>query len=80
MKAELTEAWLFAAATPDIKPAVLPTVRARVACPETGGVNRVRLAVDPVSGHPAVIWCERYDQRSMSCGRGCVEAESALAD
>ena len=80
MKAERTEAWLFAAVTPDIQPGLLPSVRARVACPETGGISRVRLAVDPVSGLPAVVWCDRYDQREMTCRRGCLEAESTPTD
>lgn len=75
MKGALTEAWLFAASTPDVQPGVLPMVRARVACPETGGISRVRMAVDPVSGRPTVVWCDRYDQRPMGCGRGCLEAE-----
>jgi len=80
MKAAHTEAWLFAAVTPDIQPGLLPSVRARVACPETGGISRVRLAMDPVSGRPAVVWCERYDQREMTCPRGCLEAETAPTD
>jgi len=80
MKAARTEAWLFAAVTPDIQPGIPPTQRARIACPETGGVSRVRLAVDPVSGLPAVVWCDRYDQRPMACRRGCLEAESAPTD
>ena len=75
MKTSMTEAWLFAASTPDIQPGILPLMRARVACPETGGINRVRLAVDPAGGQPAVVWCERYDQRAMACGRGCLETE-----
>jgi hypothetical protein len=80
MSAMLTEAWLFAATTPDIQPAQLPLVRARLACPETGGVNRVRLAVDPVDGRPAVVWCERFDQRPMTCDRTCLEAELPTMD
>ncbi|HEX9632079.1 MAG TPA: hypothetical protein VGA02_06400 [Gemmatimonadales bacterium] len=80
MKAARTEAWLFAAVTPDVQPGVMPAVRARVACPETGGLSRVRLAVDPVSGIPAVVWCDRYDQRPMTCRRGCLEPEPALTD
>jgi hypothetical protein len=73
--AQLTEAWLFAASTPDVQPGVLPTVRARVACPETGGVDRVRLAMDPVSGKPTVVWCERFDGHPITCERRCLEAE-----
>jgi hypothetical protein len=73
--AHLTEAWLFAASTPDIQPGMVPTVRARVACPETGGVNRVRLAVDPVGGKPAVVWCERFDAHPITCERRCLEEE-----
>jgi hypothetical protein len=80
MKAAGTEAWLFAAVTPDIQPGMPAIVRARVACPETGGINRVRLAVDPVGGVPAVVWCDRYDQRPMSCRRGCLETEPAATD
>jgi hypothetical protein len=80
MKAAMTEAWLFAAVTPDIQPRVLSAVRARIACPETGGIDRVRLAVDPVSGQPAVVWCDRYDQRPMRCGRGCLEVNSVQVD
>jgi len=70
-----TEAWLFASVTPDLTPTGVPTVRARVACPETGGVNRVRLVVDPVTGHPAVTWCERFDGRTMTCERLCLHPE-----
>jgi len=73
--AHLTEAWLFAASTPDIQPGIVPTVRARVACPETGGVDRVRLAMDPVSGKPAVVWCERFDGHPITCERRCLEEE-----
>jgi hypothetical protein len=80
MKAARTEAWLFAAVTPDIQPGILPTVRARVACPETGGISRVRLAVDPVNGLPAVSWCDRFDQRPMTCRRRCLETDSAPLD
>lgn len=80
MSAMLTEAWLFAATTPDSPPPRLPVVRARLVCPETGGVNRVRLAVDPVDGRPAVLWCERFDQRPSTCERDCLEAELLTAD
>lgn len=76
----LTEAWLFAASTPDVEPATLPTVRARVACPDTGGVHRVRIAVDPVGGRPVVVWCDRFDQRALACTRTCLEAEVLRAD
>jgi len=80
MPSPLTEAWLFAASTPDVEPATLPTVRARVACPDTGGVHRVRIAVDPVGGRPAVVWCDRFDQRSLACTRTCLEAEVLRTD
>lgn len=80
MRAPRTEAWLFAAVTPDIQPGFLPMVRARVACPETGGINRVRLAVDSVSGLPAVVWCDRFDQRPITCRYGCLETETAPTD
>ncbi len=73
MPTPLTEAWLFAASTPDVAPEVLPLVRARVVCPDTGGIHRVRLAVDPVGNRPAVAWCDRFDQRPMACGRSCLE-------
>lgn len=80
MGAARTEAWLFAAVTPDIQPGILPSVRARVACPETGGIRRTRIAVDPASGLPAVVWCDRYDQRPMTCQRGCLETEAAWVE
>lgn len=80
MSAMLTEAWLFAATTPRVEPRGLPIVRARLVCPETGGVNRVRLAVDPVEGQPAVLWCEHFDRRPMTCGQGCLVAEQLSSD
>lgn len=80
MRAAHTEAWLFAAVTPDIQPGILPTVQARVACPETGGISRVRLVVDPVGGLPAVAWCDRFDGRAMTCRHRCLETEVAPTD
>jgi hypothetical protein len=75
-----TEAWLFASVTPDLAPNAVPTVRARVACPETGGINRVRLVVDPVTGHPAVTWCERFDGREVTCERSCLNPETETGE
>jgi hypothetical protein len=80
MPAPMTEAWLFAASTPDLAPAVLPLVRARVACPDTGSLLRVRLVVDPVGGQPAVVWCERFDQPPLACSRTCFVPEVPAAD
>jgi hypothetical protein len=80
MPAPLTEAWLFAASTPDVAPGILPTVRARLACPDTGAVQRVHLAVDPVGGRPAVIWCERFGQPPLACSRACIEPAGPAAD
>jgi len=80
MSAMLTEAWLFAATTPRVSPPRLPTVRARLVCPETGGVNRVRMVVDPVDGRPAILWCERFDQRPMACAQDCLAAEQLRSD
>jgi hypothetical protein len=40
----------------------------------------VRLAVDPVSGLPAVVWCDRFDARALTCRRGCLETEVAQTD
>jgi hypothetical protein len=49
-------------------------------CPDSGGIHRVRLAVDPVSGRPGVVWCDRFDQRSLTCGRICLEPEVLATD
>lgn len=73
MPALLTEAWLFAATTPDAAPMALPVVRDRLTCPDSGGVQQVRLAVDPVSGERAVISCDRFEQPPLACSRACVE-------
>jgi hypothetical protein len=74
---KLTEAQLFAACTPDIAPGVVPAVRARIACPETGGIKRVRLAMDPVSGRPTVVWCSRYGQHQVTCQENCLQPDAA---
>jgi hypothetical protein len=71
----LTEAQLFAACTPNVAPGCLPAVRARVACPETGGIKQVRLAMDPVSGRPAVVWCSRYGPHPIECRGECLQPE-----
>jgi hypothetical protein len=72
---KLTEAQLFAACTPDLAPGLVPAVRARIACPETGGIKRVRLGVDPVSGRPAVIWCSRYGHHPIECREDCLQPD-----
>jgi hypothetical protein len=73
MPALLTEAWLFAATTPDAAPMSVPVVHGRLTCPDSGGVRQVRLAVDPVSGERAVIACDRFAQPPLACSRACVE-------
>jgi hypothetical protein len=75
--ATLTEAQLFAACTPDLAPGCFPAVRARVACPETGGIKRVRLAMDPVTWRPAVVWCSRYGAHEITCRGQCLQPETA---
>ena len=72
---KLTEAQLFAACTPDLAPGAMPAVRARIACPETGGIKRVRLGMDPVSGRPAVVWCSRYGNHAVSCKEDCLQPD-----
>lgn len=67
-----TEAQLFAACTPDLAPAGAPGVRVRVACPETGGIKRVRLAMDPLTGRPAVTWCARFGTHPITCEQDCL--------
>jgi hypothetical protein len=69
----LTEAWLFAASATEAAPVVLPVVRARLACPDTGAVQRVHVAVDPATGEPAVVSCERFEAPPLACSRTCVE-------
>ena len=73
----LTEAQLFAACTPDLAPGRIPAVRVRLACPETGGIKRVRLAMDPVAGTPAVVWCSRYGAHEIRCGQPCLQPDAA---
>jgi hypothetical protein len=80
MSATLTEAQLFAQCTPDVQPAALPTVSARVACPQTGGIKRVRLAMDPVTGRPAVVWCGRFGARTMTCAQECLRGEEGAPE
>jgi hypothetical protein len=75
--ATITEAQLFAACTPDLAPARMPAVRVRLACPETGGIKRVRLAMDPVTGFPAVVWCSRYGAHEIACRERCLQPEGA---
>lgn len=76
----LTEAQLFAACTPNVAPGVLPAVRARIACPGTGGIKRVRLAMDPVTARPAVVWCSRFGNHTIACGQDCLQPEVAAED
>jgi hypothetical protein len=71
----LTEAQLFAACTPDLTPGQMPGVRVRLACPETGGIKRVRLVMDPVSGRPAVEWCARFGTRPITCDQDCLQGD-----
>jgi hypothetical protein len=73
----ITEAKLFAACTPDVAPGMMPAVRARVACPETGGIKRVRLAMDPVTARPAIVWCSRFGGHTVTCRQDCLQPEAA---
>jgi hypothetical protein len=78
--ATLTEAQLFAACTPELVAGTLPSVRAQVACPGTGGNKWVRLAMDPVTGRPTVVWCSRYGSRTMTCREECLQVDDIADD
>jgi hypothetical protein len=76
----MTEAQLFAAVTPDLKPGARPAVRARMACPGTRRIERVRLVTDPVTGRPTVAWCSSRSGAPLACDVKCLYAESARED
>ncbi|MDH3495340.1 MAG: hypothetical protein OER21_01065 [Gemmatimonadota bacterium] len=81
MCAMMTEAWLYAQVTPDLAPQALPAVTTRVACPHTGGIKRVRLAMDPLTGRPAVTWCGRFGAAAITCEEECLQpADTIVAD
>jgi hypothetical protein len=69
MATPMTEAELFARCTPNLTPRVLPTVSARVYCPETTEINRIHIAMDPVTGRPAVVSCSAGD---LTCEQVCL--------
>jgi hypothetical protein len=69
MAMPLTEAELFARCTPNLTPRVLPTVSARVYCPETTEIRRIHIAMDPVTGRPAVVSCSAGD---LTCEQVCL--------
>jgi hypothetical protein len=69
MATPLTEAQLFARCTPNLTPRVLPTVSARVYCPETTEISRIQIAMDPVTGRPAVVSCSGGD---LTCEQVCL--------
>jgi hypothetical protein len=69
MSSSMTEAQLFARCTPNLTPRVLPTVAARVYCPETTEINRIRVAMDPLTGRPAVVSCSAGD---LTCEQVCL--------
>jgi hypothetical protein len=72
--ATFTEAQLFAARTPDSR---RPASRGSSALrPETGG-TRVRLAMDPVTATPSVVWCSRYGAHEVRCGQPCLQPDGA---
>jgi hypothetical protein len=66
MDTPMTEAELFARCTPNLTPRVLPTVSARVYSTE---INRVHIAMDPVTGRPAVVSCSAGD---LTCEQVCL--------
>jgi hypothetical protein len=80
MPAVLTEAWLFAASTPDAAPVVLPVARAQLACPDSGAVQHVHLVADPMGGALAVVSCDRFGQPPLACSRACIETAGPAAD
>ena len=72
MPPHLTEADVFAAATP--RDGVFPSllVHARIACAETGGITPVRLGVDATTGAPMVVRCGRFGHRPVTCDQRCL--------
>lgn len=68
----LTEADVFAAATPADGVTRAPQAHARIACPETGGIKRVLLGVDSLTGAPVVVRCGRFGNRSVTCDQRCL--------
>lgn len=52
-------------------------VFARVLCPVLGEVTRVRLGKLPDDGRLGVIWCERFGDAELRCGRSCFGAAIA---
>lgn len=72
MTTPLTEAAVEAAFTPELGMAIPAHVQARVACPETGGIKRVRLGCDPVLGEPTVVRCGRFGAGPVTCRMRCL--------
>ena len=67
-----TEAEVFAAVTPEPGLPSRTEVSARIACPETGGIKRVRMGLDPVMGVPEVTRCGRFGAGPVTCAQRCL--------